>query len=38
MRQKIAAGNWKMNGLRASLAELGALAGAHPAPRCEILI
>lgn len=38
MRQKIAAGNWKMNGLRANLAELSALANAQPAPVCEVLI
>ncbi|GAA6164980.1 triose-phosphate isomerase [Pelagimonas sp. KU-00592-HH] len=31
MRRKLAAGNWKMNGLKASLAELTALAAA-PAP------
>ena len=38
MRRKLAAGNWKMNGLRASLAEVEARAQAHPAPRCEVLI
>jgi triosephosphate isomerase len=38
MRRKLAAGNWKMNGLAASLAELTALADAHPAPGCEVLI
>jgi triosephosphate isomerase len=38
MRRKMAAGNWKMNGLRASLAELGLLASKHPAPVCEVLI
>ena len=32
MRRKLAAGNWKMNGLTASLAELDALTQAHPAP------
>ena len=36
--QKLAAGNWKMNGLAASLAEIDALAAAHPAPGCEVLI
>ena len=36
--QKLAAGNWKMNGLAASLAEVEALADAHPTPGCEILI
>jgi triosephosphate isomerase (TIM) len=38
MRRKLAAGNWKMNGTSDDLATLGALAGAHPDPRCEILI
>ncbi len=37
-RRKLAAGNWKMNGLGADLAEIDALAAAHPAPACEILI
>ena len=36
--KKLAAGNWKMNGLSASLAEIDALASAHPAPGCEVLI
>ncbi|MGY6632190.1 MAG: triose-phosphate isomerase [Alkalilacustris sp.] len=38
MRRKLAAGNWKMHGLAADLAEARALAAAHPAPRCEVLI
>ena len=38
MRRKLAAGNWKMHGLGADLAELDALARAHPAPACEVLI
>ncbi|QBF31434.1 triose-phosphate isomerase [Thalassococcus sp. S3] len=38
MRQKLAAGNWKMNGTDASLSELQALAKAHPAPRVDVLI
>lgn len=38
MTRKIAAGNWKMNGLRAHLAELGALADAHKTARVDILI
>ncbi|QPM89341.1 triose-phosphate isomerase [Pseudooceanicola algae] len=38
MRRKMAAGNWKMNGLRSSLDELEALAGAHPDPACDVLI
>ncbi len=37
-RRKLAAGNWKMNGTRASLGEVGALAALHPAPGCEILL
>ncbi len=36
--QKLAAGNWKMNGLDAALAEIDALAAAHPSPECEVLI
>lgn len=35
---KLAAGNWKMNGLAAQLSEIDALAKAHPAPGCDILI
>lgn len=38
MRQKLAAGNWKMNGTSAELAELESLRQAHPTPGCEILI
>ncbi|MEX0368624.1 MAG: triose-phosphate isomerase [Ruegeria sp.] len=38
MRRKLAAGNWKMNGTGAALAELEALAAAHPAPGVDILI
>jgi len=38
MRRKIAAGNWKMNGSRAALAEIDRLAAAHPAPEVEVLI
>jgi triosephosphate isomerase len=37
-RRKIAAGNWKMNGLRQALAEVEALHGANPAPGCEVII
>ena len=37
-RRKLAAGNWKMNGLGASLAEIDALVAAHPTPGCEVLI
>ena len=32
MPRKIAAGNWKMHGDGASLAEIDALLQAHPAP------
>ena len=35
--RKLAAGNWKMNGLAADLAQIDALA-ARPAPGCEVLI
>ncbi len=38
MRRGLAAGNWKMNGLAASLAEIDALTEAFPAPGCDILI
>jgi triosephosphate isomerase len=36
--KKLAAGNWKMNGTRAALAEVQALIAAHPAPACEMLL
>jgi triosephosphate isomerase len=36
--RKLAAGNWKMNGLAAQLDEVAALAAAHPAPACDVLI
>lgn len=36
--QKLAAGNWKMNGTLAALAEVQALVAAHPAPACEMLL
>lgn len=38
MRRKLAAGNWKMNGTAASLAEVQALIAAHPNPRSEVLL
>lgn len=38
MRKKLAAGNWKMNGLKASLVEVEALIAAHPAPACDVLL
>ena len=36
--KKLAAGNWKMNGSLAALAEVDALIAAHPAPACEMLL
>ena len=36
--KKLAAGNWKMNGTIASLAEVTALLAAHPDPACEMLL
>lgn len=36
--RKLAAGNWKMNGLGESLAEIDALNTAHPSPGCDVLI
>ncbi len=36
--RKLAAGNWKMNGLGAALAEVQALTAAQPAPVCEMLL
>jgi triosephosphate isomerase len=38
MRRRLAAGNWKMNGTRASLEELRALKRSQGAATCEILI
>jgi triosephosphate isomerase (TIM) len=38
MRRKLAAGNWKMNGTRADLAEVRALTAAFPAPTVDLLI
>lgn len=38
MAQKLAAGNWKMNGTEAALAEIDAMIAAHPAPGCGVLI
>lgn len=37
-RRGLAAGNWKMNGLNANLAEIDVLVSAHPDPKCDILI
>ncbi len=36
--RKLAAGNWKMNGTKAALAEVQALLAACPAPACEVLL
>ena len=38
MRRKLAAGNWKMNGLSGQLAELDKLAAAHPNPTVDVLL
>lgn len=38
MRRKLAAGNWKMNGLSQDLEALQTLAAAHPAPTVDLLI
>ena len=38
MRRKLAAGNWKMNGTSADLAEVTALIAAHPAPGIDVLL
>lgn len=37
-KRKLAAGNWKMNGSRAALAEVEALLVSNPEPGCEVLI
>ena len=36
--RKLAAGNWKMNGTLAALAEIDRLLADHPAPGCDVLI
>lgn len=38
MPRKIAAGNWKMHGDGAALAEIDALIAAHPAPSVDVVI
>lgn len=38
MRRKLAAGNWKMNGTRADLAQLAALCAAHDGADVDLLI
>jgi len=37
-RRKLAAGNWKMNGLWANLKEVATLLERHPTPDCDILL
>ncbi len=37
-RTKLAAGNWKMNGVWSGLSEVTSLMQAHPAPVCEVLL
>ncbi|WP_312528094.1 triose-phosphate isomerase [Paracoccus sp. (in: a-proteobacteria)] len=36
--RKLAAGNWKMNGSLAALAEIDQLVAQHPKPNCDVLI
>jgi len=36
--RKLAAGNWKMNGTAAGLAEVEALIAAYPTPGCDVLL
>lgn len=38
MRRKLAAGNWKMNGLQGDLAQVSALIAAFPNPTIDLLI
>ncbi len=38
MRRKLAAGNWKMNGLEKALDEVKALSKAHSDPACEVVL
>ena len=38
MRRKLAAGNWKMNGLTDSLGEVKALTDGHPDPAVDVLL
>lgn len=38
MRRKLAAGNWKMNGLRSALSEVDILANNHPDPKAEVVL
>jgi triosephosphate isomerase len=36
--RKLAAGNWKMNGISADLGEVTQLLAAHPSPACDVLL
>ncbi|OWY16962.1 triose-phosphate isomerase [Thioclava sp. JM3] len=38
MRKKLAAGNWKMNGLKSNLSEVKSLVEAHPSSACDVLL
>ncbi len=38
MARKLCAGNWKMNGTTASLAEIGRLTKTHPSPSVDLLL
>lgn len=38
MRRKVAAGNWKMNGLKASIAEIEALKASSAGANCDVII
>ncbi|NCQ23259.1 MAG: triose-phosphate isomerase [Rhodobacteraceae bacterium CG17_big_fil_post_rev_8_21_14_2_50_63_15] len=38
MKRKLVVGNWKMNGMTASLREIQKLGTAHPAPTVDILV
>ncbi|ATI42342.1 triose-phosphate isomerase [Pacificitalea manganoxidans] len=38
MRKKLAAGNWKMNGTEAQLAEVDSLIASHPDPKVDLLL
>ena len=38
MRRKLAAGNWKMNGMLADLDQLDRIAATCPAPACDLLL
>ncbi|OWY10673.1 triose-phosphate isomerase [Thioclava sp. F42-5] len=38
MRKKLAAGNWKMNGLKSNLGEVKSLVEGHPSPACDVLL